>query len=58
MMERDKVAIDSIRRDVDRGVMDLLLEQGGLVTIIKWWELLKLDNDMTCREVRHGGGSC
>jgi hypothetical protein len=34
MTEGDVVATDSVRRDVDRTIMDLLLEQRALVSIV------------------------
>ncbi len=44
--------LDSVRRDVDRDVMEMMADGGKRVKFVEWWDLLGLDNDMPAKKVR------
>jgi hypothetical protein len=52
MTENDIVSLDSLRRDVDRDVIEMLKDGDKEVRIMEWWDLLGLDKDKTVMEVR------
>jgi hypothetical protein len=48
--------LDSVRRDVDRDVREMMMESAREVRFVEWWDLLGLDMDKTVTEVRKLGG--
>jgi hypothetical protein len=52
MRTADVVGLDSVRRDVDRDVVELLQDLNKDIKVVHWWELLGLDKDKTVNEVR------
>jgi hypothetical protein len=52
MKTSDTVGLDSVRRDVDRDVIEMLHDWGKDVKVVQWWDLLGLDTDKNVNEVR------
>ncbi len=52
MRTSDIVGLDSVRRDVDRDVVEMLHDLEQDVKVVQWWDLLGLDKDKTVGEVR------
>ncbi len=52
MTEDDVVVADSVRRDVDRDIVDSLVEGEKQVLVATWWDMLGQRKDMTVQEVR------
>jgi hypothetical protein len=48
----DIIGLDSVRRDVDRDVVELLHDLDKDIKVVQWWDLLGLDKDKTVNEVR------
>ncbi len=46
------VGLDSVRRDVDRDVIEMLHDWDKDVKVVQWWDLLGLDKDKNVNEVR------
>ncbi len=42
--------MDSVRRDVDKDIIELLMDNDEGVSVIEWWDVLGFDGDMTVRE--------
>jgi hypothetical protein len=42
--------MDSVRRDVDKDIIELLMDNDEGVSVIEWWDVLGFDSDMTVRE--------
>ncbi len=55
MTEEDVVATDSIRKEVDRNVVEMLREQDGTVKVWQWWDILGFRSDMTLDVVKRRG---
>jgi hypothetical protein len=51
----DVVVVESIRREVDRDVEELLQEMDGTIRTVQWWELAGLGGDMTHDMIRMRG---
>jgi hypothetical protein len=49
------MAVDSVRREVDRGVKEVLTEGGRNVRFLEWWDLVGLDGDVTVANIRRMG---
>ena len=58
MTEEDTWVMDSVRRDVDRDIGDMLGDSDDGVTVLEWWDMLGLESDMTVRETRRLGVVC
>ncbi len=52
MRTSDIVGLDSVRRDVDRDVIEMLHDLEKDVKVVQWWDLLGLDKDKTVSDVR------
>jgi hypothetical protein len=52
MRTADIIGLDSVRRDVDRDVVELLCDLNKDIKVVHWWDLLGLDKDKTVSEVR------
>jgi hypothetical protein len=52
MRTSDIVGLDSVRRDVDRDVIEMFHDLEQDVKVVQWWDLLGLDQDKTVGEVR------
>ncbi len=52
MKTSDTVGLDSVRRDVDRDVIEMLHDWDKDVKVVQWWDLLGLDTDKNVNEVR------
>jgi hypothetical protein len=52
MKTSDTVGLDSVRRDVDRDVTEMLHDWDKDVKVLQWWDLLGLDKDKNVNEVR------
>jgi hypothetical protein len=52
MLTADIVGLDSVRRDVDRDVMEMLQDLDKDIKVLQWWDLLGLDRDQNVTEVR------
>ncbi len=55
LSKNDVVVMNSIRKDVDRDVMETGREQDGSVNFLKWWEVLGFENDMTPEKTKRMG---
>ena len=55
MTDEDTWVMDSVRRDVDRDIVDMLGDGDDVVTVLDWWDMIGFDNDMTVRETRRMG---
>ncbi len=44
--------VDGIRRDVDKDIVEMLMDRNGMVMKVDWWELLAMERDMTMRETK------
>jgi hypothetical protein len=55
MTGEDVVVMDSVRRDVDRDIVDMLSDMGGQVKVVEWWELVGQLRDLTVTETRTKG---
>ncbi len=49
------VVVDSIRRDTDKDIVEGIMEQDRLASIIQWWEVLGMEKDMTVEDSRCAG---
>jgi hypothetical protein len=52
MRTSDIIGLDSVRRDVDRDVIEMFHDTEQDVKVIHWWDVLGLDQDKTAGEVR------
>jgi hypothetical protein len=52
MKTADTVGLDSVRRDVDRDVTEMLHDWDKDIKVLQWWDLLGLDTDKSVNEVR------
>jgi hypothetical protein len=52
MRTADVIGLDSVRRDVDRDVIEMFHDTDQDVKIIHWWDVLGLEQDKTVGEVR------
>jgi hypothetical protein len=52
MKTADIIGLDSVRRDVDRDVIEMLQDWDKDVKVVQWWDLLGLDKDKNVNEVR------
>jgi hypothetical protein len=52
MRTADIIGLDSVRRDVDRDVVELLCDLNKDIKVVHWWDILGLDKDKTVSEVR------
>jgi hypothetical protein len=52
MRTADIIGLDSVRRDMDRDVVELLQDLNKDIKVVHWWDLLGLDKDKTVNEVR------
>jgi hypothetical protein len=52
MRTSDIIGLDSVRRDVDRDVIEMFHDLEQDVKVVQWWDLLGLDQDKTVGEVR------
>jgi hypothetical protein len=50
MTSEDVWMMDSVRRDVDKDITELLLDNDEGVSVIEWWDILGFDRDMTVKE--------
>jgi hypothetical protein len=48
----DIVGLDSVRRDVDRDVIEMVHDWDKDIKVVQWWDLLGLDKDKNVNEVR------
>jgi hypothetical protein len=48
----DIVGLDSVRRDVDRDVIEMMIGSDRELRVVEWWDLLGLDKDKSVGEVR------
>jgi hypothetical protein len=48
----DVVGLDSVRRDVDRDVIEMMVDSDKEFRVVEWWDLLGLDKDHSVSEVR------
>jgi hypothetical protein len=55
MTESDVLTTDSVRREVDRDVKEVVMEGGRNIRILEWWDLLGLDGDTTVTNIRRMG---
>ncbi len=55
MTESDVWTTDSVRREVDRDVKEVVMEGGRNVRILEWWDLLGLESDTTVTNIRRMG---
>jgi hypothetical protein len=42
--------MDSVRRDVDKDIIEMLMDNDEGVSVIEWWDVLGFDSDMTVKE--------
>jgi hypothetical protein len=52
MKTADVIGLDSVRRDVDRDVIEMLQDLDKDIRVLQWWDILGLDKDKTVNEVR------
>jgi hypothetical protein len=52
MRTSDVIGLDSVRRDVDRDVIEMFQDTDQDVKVIHWWDVLGLEQDKTVGEVR------
>jgi hypothetical protein len=52
MKMSDIVGLDSVERDVDRDVIEMMVDSDKELRVVEWWDLLGLDKDKSVREVR------
>jgi hypothetical protein len=52
MTMMDMVGLDSVRRDVDRDVIEMMVDNDKEFRVVEWWDLLGLDKDHSVTEVR------
>jgi hypothetical protein len=52
MVTSDVIGLDSVRRDVDRDVIEMLQDVDKDIKVLQWWDILGLDNDKTVNEMR------
>jgi hypothetical protein len=50
MTTEDVAVMNSVRRDVYRDIVDMLMETNGMVPDLSWWDWLRMDRDMTVNE--------
>jgi hypothetical protein len=50
MTIEDVWMMDSVRRDVDKDIVEMLTDNDEGVSVLEWWDVLGLDRDMTVRE--------
>jgi hypothetical protein len=55
MTQEDVWVMDSIRRDVDRDIVDMLGDGDDGVSVIEWWDVLGFEKDMTVKEMQRMG---
>jgi hypothetical protein len=51
MTEEDVFMMDGVRRDVDRDIKEMLLDNDEGVGIVEWWDILGFDKDLTVTEI-------
>jgi hypothetical protein len=44
---------DSVRRDVDKDIVEMLTDNDEGVSVLEWWDILGLERDMTVRETEN-----
>ncbi len=44
MKMSDIVGLDNVRRDVDRDVIEMMVDNDKGLRVVEWWDLLGLDN--------------
>jgi hypothetical protein len=52
MKTADIIGLDSVRRDVDRDVIEMLHDLDKDIRVLQWWDILGLDKDKNVNEVR------
>ncbi len=52
MTDDDVWVADGIRRDVDKDIVEMLMDRNRTVTKVDWWELLGTERDMTVWETK------
>jgi hypothetical protein len=52
MKTADIIGLDSVRRDVDRDVIEMLQDLDKDIRVLQWWDILGLDKDKNVNEVR------
>jgi hypothetical protein len=55
MTDADTWAVDSVRRDVDRDVKEVISEGKRNISFLEWWDLLGLDGDVAVTDIRRMG---
>jgi hypothetical protein len=55
MTQEDVWVMDSVRRDVDRDIVDMLGDGDDGVSVIEWWDILGFEKDMTVKEMQRMG---
>jgi hypothetical protein len=44
--------MDSVRRDVDKDIIEMLMDNDEGVSVLEWWDILGFDGDMTVKETQ------
>jgi hypothetical protein len=52
MKTADIIGLDSVRRDVDRDVIEMVQDLDKDIRVLQWWDMLGLDKDKNVNEVR------
>jgi hypothetical protein len=55
MTDADTWAVDSVRRDVDRDVKEVISEGRRNTRFLEWWDLLGLEGDANVKDIRRMG---
>jgi hypothetical protein len=55
MTDADTWAVDSVRRDVDRDVKEVVSEGRRNIRFLEWWDLLGLEGDANVTDIRRMG---
>ncbi len=55
MTDDDLLVMDSVRRDVDRDIKEVLCDMSKKVSFLDWWDLVGMDGDMSVTEVKRLG---
>jgi hypothetical protein len=55
MTDADTWTVDSVRRDVDRDVKEVISEGGRNTRFLEWWDLLGLEGDASVTDIRRMG---
>jgi hypothetical protein len=52
MTVEDVWMMDSVRRDVDKDIIEMLADNDDGVSVLEWWDILGFDGDMTVKETQ------